>query len=307
MCHHRISPTTCLLIFVTCLMGAACTTAQSSPPGAGGSGGAVGAGGRVIVEAIGGSPGRAGSTGAGGSPTTDAGGSAGTGGGTDGGTGGGRTLAFQDNFESYPAGTFTPPAAWDHVSAFNDPPQPTNLAVIDTTRSHAGSKAIKVGPGFIGAAVPATAFYARVFAWFDANPGDNHWWSFYGYTATAGNKDGIQVRFGGQGGKIDLNYNSPSGEVEVGGRTPPDPGVALPTQRWACFEFYFGVDELRVWIDSAEVTAFHVTTWPNNNPPTPWSPTYQRFRIGYSDVGGGGTTGVWFDDFALDPQRIGCN
>jgi hypothetical protein len=271
-------------------------------PGSGGSGGPLATGGSAAGGQTGGTIGTGGGNGGG------AIGSGGTPGGSGGaaGTGGSRALAFQDNFESYPVGTFAPPAAWDHVGPFNDPATAQNLAVIDSTRFHGGGQSIKVGPGFIGAAIPSPNFFARVYAWFSSDPGDPHWWSFYGYTATPGNKDGIQVRFGGQGSKIDVNFNSPSGEVEVGGRTPPDPGVALPTGDWACFEFFFGANELRMWINDQEVTAFHITTWPNNQPPSPWSPAYQRFRIGYADVGGGGTTTVWFDDFALDPQRIGC-
>jgi hypothetical protein len=46
-----------------------------------------------------------------------------------------------------------------------------------------------------------------------------------------------------------------------------------------------------------------VTAW--RNQPAPWSPAYDRVRLGFHDFQGGAVD-VWYDDVALGTTRLGC-
>jgi hypothetical protein len=123
-----------------------------------------------------------------------------------------------------------------------------------------------------------------------------------------GGNQGTEVRYGGHYDILEANYFGNDDEVisDPKGYCSPtcSNGVAVPVGRWACVEFYFGKDELRFWLDGNEVQPLHVTAW--RNQAAPWSPAYDRVRLGFHDFQGSAVD-VWYDDVALDQQRIGCD
>jgi hypothetical protein len=183
-------------------------------------------------------------------------------------------------------------------------PQPTT-AVVDSTRAHRGRQSLHVHDGFIEARPPGTAFYGRAFVWFDAAPSTGHWMSWVG--VGPGGAQGTEVRYGGHYGILEANYFGNDDEVisDPKGYCAPtcDNGVTMPVRRWACVEAYFGKDEMRLWLDGTEIETLHVTSWRNRA--APWSPDYDRVRLGFHDFQGA-PVDVWYDDVALDGQRIGC-
>jgi len=184
-------------------------------------------------------------------------------------------------------------------------PQPTT-AVLDGTRAHGGGKSLHVHDGFIETSPPATAFYGRAWVWFGADPGTGHWMGWVG--VGPGGSQGTEVRYGGHYDILQANYFGNDDEVisDPKGYCSPtcDNGVVMPVGAWSCVEFYFGKDEMRFWLDGAEVPTLHVTTW--RNQAAPWSPAYDRVRLGFHDFQGSAVD-VWYDDVALGTRKIGCD
>jgi hypothetical protein len=86
--------------------------------------------------------------------------------------------------------------------------------------------------------------------------------------------------------------------------TPSCPGcVSLPTNEWFCAEFFIdnAAQNATLWIDGAEAASIQSGDggWPEQ-PSTP------KVRIGCMTIEGG-QTGVWIDDVAAGPERIGCD
>jgi hypothetical protein len=219
---------------------------------------------------------------------------------SDGGTP--TTAAIADGFE----GTALDSARWTVLGAEgHQAPLPTT-AQLDGTRAHRGKQSLHIHDGLIETHPPGTAFYGRAWVWFDADPGTGHWMSWIG--VGPGSAQGTEVRYGGHYDILEANYFGNDDEVisDPQGYCSPtcSNGVAMPVGRWSCVEFYFGKDELRFWLDGNEVPTLHVTSW--RNQPAPWSPAYDRVRLGFHDFQGQAVD-VWYDDVALDPQRIGCN
>jgi hypothetical protein len=222
---------------------------------------------------------------------------------SDGGAdGGARTVAaISDGFE----GATLDGSRWTVLGAEgHQAPLPTT-ALVDSGRAHSGKQSLHVHDGFIETQPPGTAFYGRAYVWFDADPGTGHWMSWVG--VGPGGAQGTEVRYGGHYDILEANYFGNDDEVisDPQGYCAPtcSNGVAVPVGRWACVEFYFGKDELRFWLDGNEVQTLHVTSWRNQAPP--WSPAYDRVRFGFHDFQGPAVD-VWYDDVALDLQRIGC-
>jgi hypothetical protein len=236
---------------------------------------------------------------------SDGGGSGNNGGGGGDGSGsdGGATTAptFTEGFEAAALDA----SRWTVLGAEGHQAPTATTAVVDPARAHRGQRALHIHDGFIQTAPPARAFYLRAFAWFDADPGSGHWMS---WVAVAPGDHGTEVRYGGHYDILEANYFGNDDEVISDPKGYCSPtctnGVAVPVRRWACVEAWFGPDELRFWLDGTEVTPLHVTRW--RNQAAPWSPAYDRVRLGFHDFQGA-PVDVWYDDVALSTTRIGCD
>ena len=209
--------------------------------------------------------------------------------------------AISDDFE----GATLDGSRWSVLGAEgHQAPLPTT-AILDGARAHAGRQSLHVHDGFIQTRPPGPAFYGRAFVWFDADPGDGHWMSWVG--VGPGAMQDTEVRYGGHYDILEANYYGNDDEVISDPKGYCSPtctnGVAVPVRRWACVEFFFGKDETRFWLDGSEIETLHATTWRNQAPP--WSPAYDRVRLGFHDFQGA-PVDVWYDDVALDEERIGC-
>lgn len=178
-------------------------------------------------------------------------------------------------------------------------------ATVDSTRAHTGKQSVLIRDGFLEAKVPASAFYGRLYTWFDADPGTGHWMSIA--ALAPGNGRDTEVRYGGHYGILQANYYGNDDEVisDPKGYCAPtcDNGVTMPVGRWACVEVYYGPDEMRLWLDGEEIETLHVREWRNQK--APWSPAYDRVRVGFHNFQGSAPQ-VWLDDVAFDSARIGC-
>ena len=233
-------------------------------------------------------------------PVTQAGVDGGTGFVHDGGSSSSSSAAIGDDFEGAALA-----ARWGVVAAEGHQAALADTALIDGTRAHSGRQSLHVHDGFIETAPPAESFYMRAYAWFGADPGAGHWMAWVG--VGPGGTQATEVRYGGHYDILEANYFGNDDEVisDPKGYCAPtcSNGVAAPVGRWSCVEAYFGQDELRLWLDGAEVTTLHVTAWPHQA--APWSPAYQLVRLGFHDFQGA-PIDVWYDDVALDGARIGC-
>lgn len=220
----------------------------------------------------------------------------------DGGADGASSAPVFDDFE----GTALDAARWS-IKGFEGQQMPTaTTANLDATHTHSGGKAVLVRDGFLQTTPPASTFYGRFYAWYEADPGSGHWMSIVALAPGQGRD--TEVRYGGHYGILQANYYGNDDEVisDPKGYCAPtcDNGVAMPIGRWVCTEFYFGEDEMRLWLDGKEVDTLHVTEWRNQK--APWSPSYDRVRLGFHNFQGAAPN-VWLDDVALDTVRVGCD
>jgi hypothetical protein len=228
-------------------------------------------------------------------------------------------LALCDDFE----GDTPDSTLWKVITSYSGQPSEANHVTIDAEHAARGARALHVhtqtnDPVYIETlALPkaGNTFFGRVLAYFDADPGMNtrgHWGAFVGMgkAAMQGAQD-IEVRIGGQFDILVVNY-SPNDALQTSASRDGfyDDGMRLPIRTWTCFEFEFdgGADELRVWIDGAEIDRLHVTDWSQfGHGLTPdWSPEYDRLRIGYQSWNADTPIDVWYDAVAIDTQPIGC-
>ena len=235
-------------------------------------------------------------------------------GGTGGGGAGPVTMPkIHDDFET---------AALSSIWTVTDPygnPAAAGTAVIDTTKSKTGKSSLKVNDGFVGTTPPGPAFYGRVWLWMEKDPGTGHWADFIGLGPNVkGTGVPTEVRYGGQFGILQANYFGDDSLALANNNYFNDnitAGYTPPTATWSCFEFYYGKDEIRLWLNGSEFAleagnppypGLHVTTkWPTGSAVAPWSPAYDTIRIGFHNYGGAAVL-VWYDDVAFDVNRIGC-
>jgi hypothetical protein len=273
--------------------------------GGGGAGGATGAGGGNGGSAAG-NGGAGGASGTGG--TSGAGGMSGTGGAT--GTGGASPGACPANAifcADFEDGAIPSKAVFT-TEAY--PPNVSTYMTVDATVAHGGTKSLKVNPTaqtqMLGVATGTPTFWTRLYLRSDADTATVMGHDTFVF-ATDGNgslNTGQNVRIGEHSCQVELNRSSDDKEIlsdAVNGTSAYmcSGGITFAAGTWYCLEvFYDGPrSEVRVFVDSNEVTALHVTDW------GPY--TYDIFKFGFENYSGS-PRGIWYDDVAIAPQRIGC-
>lgn len=258
-------------------------------------------------DATGGFQGTGGSTsaGSGGSTTATAGtGGAGSGGQSTGGTAGTSnggatsgcgTAAFCDDFErNTMLGT-----EW-----MLDNPQAANTIEVSTTQHHSGMNAvhIKYGTGAMATYVDAAkgfpftndSFWGRV--WMYAMTGTEMGHHVY-IEAQVGptNKSGVRVLNTQRAALVATN-------LQVGDQSGIST-VTMPQGKWSCFEWNItatgGKGAVKLYLDGTEVpgTALTNVTIPH----------VDKTRLGIQRYGGGTAGELWYDDYAVGAERVGCN
>jgi hypothetical protein len=228
-----------------------------------------------------------------------------------------------DDFETPGKGGAPDAAKWRVITSYSGQPSTSNRVVIDDQHVAHGKQALHVhtettDPVYIETLhlpVSSNAFFGRVLAYFDQDPGartQGHWGAFVGLGKKAAAGQDIEVRIGGQFDILVVNY-SPNDALQISSSRDGfyDDGMKLPIQTWTCFEFQFdgAGNQLHVFMDGAELERLHVTDWNQfgHGLTTDWSPTYDRLRIGYQAWNADTPLDVWYDAIALGPQRIGCD
>lgn len=230
--------------------------------------------------------------------------------------------AVCDGFEGEAENGPPDPAKWTVITSYSGMPSSKNRITVDGARAARGARSLHVhtetsDPVYVETKrlpLAGNAFYGRVFAYFAEDPGARsrgHWGAFVGVGRRASVMQDVEVRVGGQFDILVANY-SPNDALQTSASRDGfyDDGARLPIAKWTCFEFLFdgGGNELRVWMDGAELDRLHVTDWGQfGHTPTPaWSPSYDRLRIGYQSWNADTPIDVFYDDIAIDTQRVGC-
>lgn len=296
--------------------------------GGSGTGGAPGTGG---ASGTGGAPVGTGGTGAGGSGTGGSGAGGAKGGGTGGGTGGavavdagaadssgggstlgcaGKTYKLCEDFESGTTGGV--PTGWTVARGY-DTSMPTDAALA-RDQAHSGSMAVKST-----SAVPGQNRIARSLTALGATA-SKHWGRiFYKVQAPSVKPAGNGVLHTTFVGLIGTSENRIVDTVEASNGThqwlfnnPNDQGSVGSAYSWTfdanwhCAEWFVDVSTFsyRFFHDSQEVTAIGFAN-KTNSQMTPYTAInvgaqfYQALPTGMSWV-------MWFDDLAIDDNRIGC-
>jgi hypothetical protein len=185
---------------------------------------------------------------------------------------------------------------------------------IDSTRAFRGRQSLFVrgvnrrdGGGKLyldGAAVSAfrDGFYGRAHVYFAGRTPRTH--SDLVFAWGPANGGTVVWRYGVEAHNFTGNWWGAGGE----GAFPSDRFFtkrdAVPVDRWFCMEWHFDskANQMRFWLDGAERRSLWRAggNWP--------APPFQRIEIGFQIFGQdpGGDFSLWFDEVALDRERIGC-
>ncbi len=179
-----------------------------------------------------------------------------------------------------------------------------SFVTLDTTTAHRGQSALKViGTDFsqmLGVAVPS-AFWGRVYLRSDTDIQQGHNTYLAAGTGTGDPNNGTYIRIGEHQCQLELNRSTDDKELlSNGGTYACQGGVQLLKDTWYCLEFsYDGPgQEIRVFVDGAEVDALHSTDWGVFD--------YKIFKLGFEKYHGQNKT-LWYDDLALGTSRLDCD
>jgi len=98
-----------------------------------------------------------------------------------------------------------------------------------------------------------------------------------------------------------------TGEYTPGDHMDPSKTI-MPIDKWSCFEWHFdgAKSEFHVYLDGAELTDMAIAA---GHTPAWTAPPFAYVEMGvnlYHDLPNQPTLDVWYDEFALDTQRINC-
>jgi hypothetical protein len=179
-----------------------------------------------------------------------------------------------------------------------------SFVTLDSTLAHSGQSSLKVtGTDFsqmLGVAVPSK-FWGRVYLRSDTDIQQGHNTYVAAGTGTGDPNNGTYIRIGEHQCQLELNRSTDDKELlSNGGTYACQGGVQLLKDTWYCLEFsYDGPgQEIRVFVDGAEVSALHSTDWGSFD--------YKIFKLGFEKYHGDSKT-LWYDDLALGTAQLGCD
>jgi hypothetical protein len=179
-----------------------------------------------------------------------------------------------------------------------------SFVALDASIAHSGQQSLKVtGTDFsqmLGVAVPSQ-FWGRVYLRSDTDIQQGHNTYVAAGTGTGDPNNGTYIRIGEHQCQLELNRSTDDKELlSNGGTYACEGGTKLLKDTWYCLEFsYDGPgQEIRVFVDGAEVSALHSTDWGSYD--------YKIFKLGFEKYHGDNKT-LWYDDLALGPARLNCD
>lgn len=229
---------------------------------------------------------------------------------------------FCDDFETHEAGR-TPKAPLE-VEIDNQ----SSVTVVDD-RAYSGARSVKVvaSGGFVSRRAmmalnlapffPRRAgFYGRVMFFAPAAPRTTHAAIIQGSGRIEGTTNRATLGYGGGSGDVIwANFGGSGGGLC--GDCWLASTTAIPVGRWACLEWYFDAEnqETRLYLDGEEVADVRATPGADYSAAgtrgTWTAPTFDKVTLGWESyildvIGGAGDQVAYFDDLALDEDRIGC-
>ncbi len=245
------------------------------------------------------------------------------------------TAAFCDGFESSVSGS-KPGAPWgtteisgaiavDESRAFSG-----KHSVKFTTMGTASYKSVLIShPNVAALRGSSDIVHGRMMFWLDAAPtGDVHWTFIAGEGQVPGQTYRSTLRYGGQhpitnggtfmGSQLMANYETPDSHA-----TPPvGPSTdcwqhadqrVVPAGRWACAAWSFDTanDEMRFWLDGAELADLHIVKKGEGcvNQPADYlwdAPDVSKMLVGWESYQTDEPRTIWIDDVVIDSKPIAC-
>ena len=231
---------------------------------------------------------------------------------------GGCSAAFCDSFEKYDAGS-PPRGPWSNSVQ-------GGTVLIDTTKSHSGTRSVRVttdgtqayrrayfslGAPFFP--IAGNAYYGRMWVFLTAAPAmTTHWTNISGEGTATSNATSFTayVRYGGQVAKhLMANYDSSVFNSDCWQHST----VAFPEGKWSCMEWHFDGpnSKMEFWLDSAQIPALTVNQSGQgciaNDLNGKWvMPVFSTLRLGWEHYQTSIPIELWVDDVALDVSRVGC-
>ena len=207
------------------------------------------------------------------------------------------------------------PKIW--ILSVNPPGNAKVSLTLDTSRAARGKQSLHVqapNNGYIqallattkGFPAPQNNFFGRAFVYFEGEVPTPHFTTFVASGNLPGSSTPTFVRYGAQFGTLMANY--------FGSDAFQHSKTNWPHDRWACFEWqYDGAHNTqKLWLDGKSIDDMTVNGHSTDCcPSTVWTaPPYSQFALGweiYSQAQPGGSMfNVWYDEVALDTERIGC-
>lgn len=211
-------------------------------------------------------------------------------------------LFFCDGFEGASAGGPPNAALWQVIANYSPTPQSPNVQV-SSENAHGGSRAVRVvaaqSRNGMVARLPAQRYFVRAWLQIDSAPLGP---VFIGLGTDQSSE--TRLRLSNQAYAV-INTVGPGDAVRPNEATTGNcPGcVTLTPNEWFCAEFFIdqATQSATLWID--DVQAAEIVNGQGGWPVQPASPALFLGSMGLQ----GGQTGVWIDDVAAGPERIGCD
>jgi hypothetical protein len=208
---------------------------------------------------------------------------------------------FCDGFENVADGASPSASLWSIIDGYSVRPQSANVLVsADNARS--GARALRVSGTDsrtgVRATLPQTRYFVRAWLQIDsASPGP----VFIGL----GTDQNSEARLRIQGNSFaTINSVGPGDKVHPDANSGNCPEcITLVPNEWFCAEFFMddATQNATLWIDGVEAASKV-----NGDGGWPVQPDNPFFFLGSMSVQGA-ISGVWIDDVAAGPARLGCD
>jgi hypothetical protein len=226
-------------------------------------------------------------------------------------------LLVCDDFESGESGKPPDAARWMIVAPDC---QGDGVLEIDDSVSHSGSHSVKVTSSggycnhiFMTPVADVSGLGPKVYGRFWMRFNQSLDWSHITFLAMEDEREGKDLRMGGQSQVIMWNRESDDATLPELSPTGISMSWAPQVDQWSCIQFYVDEEQgyMETWVDEKRIEGLVL-----DDEPTPdvdaqwlrkpdWSPHLIDAKFGWEGYGGGFSQ-VWFDDVALGSVPIGC-